>query len=199
MEHERIYDVLLDQARRVYQSHPATSGFAPFPQDVARQLVEPFHCDCADIFRQETELVSDKYPALQAAIHAAGPIAQWRETYKETEIGDDFMRRFGCYCIIGEGGPFWSETLWAWMVYMPTGLYYPWHNHPAEEMYLVVSGSAVFRREGCADEALGAGDTWMHTSNQRHAMETTDKPVLCLVFWRNGFEIAPVLSNADCS
>ena len=34
----------------------------------------------------------------------------------------------------------------AWMVYMPAGLYYPLHQHPAEEMYLCLAGEAVFKK-----------------------------------------------------
>jgi mannose-6-phosphate isomerase-like protein (cupin superfamily) len=195
MIHDNIYLDLLDQTQRAYLAHPETRRFAPFPDDVTRQEITPYPCPCGAVFAAETNLTSDRYPDLQAAISAAGPIARWRETYKGTNIGDAFLSQFGCYSIIGAGGPFMSDTLWSWMVYMPRGLDYPFHNHPAEEMYLVVSGQAIFRREGMADEVLVEGDTVFHASNQPHAMETTDSPVLCLVFWRDGFETAPVLTD----
>ncbi|MCL4159001.1 UNVERIFIED_CONTAM: hypothetical protein GTU68_014101 [Idotea baltica] len=194
MEHSNIYQTLLDEVRSAYLGHPDTLDFAPFPDDVRPQDMTPFHARCGDAFREEMGLSSDRYPDLQNAIKAAGPHALWRETYKGTDIGDDFMRKFGCFSIIGKGGPFTSDKLWAFMVYMPSGLYYPWHQHPAEEMYFVVSGSGVFKREGCQDEILTAGQTVFNSSNQPHAMETRDEPVLCLVFWRDRFETAPVLS-----
>jgi quercetin dioxygenase-like cupin family protein len=197
MDDAQTYQHLLDQMRTVYTAHPETSAFASFPQDVVRQTVTPFHAPCAEVFAQDTTLTSTDYPMLQNAIVAAGPIAQWRETYKGTDIGDTFMRQFGCYCIIGEGGPYQSQSFRAYMVYMPPGLFYPRHHHPAEEMYFVVSGSAKFQREGSADEVLIEGQTAFHASNQPHAMETLNEAVLCLVFWRNRFETPPVLTPAD--
>jgi hypothetical protein len=116
------------------------------------------------------------------------------ETYKDTDIGDDFMDQFACYCIIGENAPFMSAAIRLFMVYMPPHFYYPWHHHPAEEMYLVVSGNGVFKRKGCPDERLTEGETSFHQSNQPHAMETLDDPVLCLVAWRDDFETPPVLT-----
>jgi quercetin dioxygenase-like cupin family protein len=87
-----------------------------------------------------------------------------------------------------------SAAIRLFMVYMPPHFYYPWHHHPAEEMYMVVSGNGVFKRKDCPDERLTEGDTSFHHSNQPHAMETLDDPVLCLVAWRDDFETPPVLT-----
>jgi len=171
------------------------SAFTPFPNDVERKAVTPHHCNCCDVFCNDTTLLSNTYGELQDAIRKVSGFVHWRETYKNTDIGDDFMDRFGCFCIIGENAPFWSDTIRLFMVYMPAGLYYPWHNHPAEEVYLVVSGSAVFKRENCPDQVLFEGETSFHSSHQPHAMETIDDPVLCLVAWRDEFETPPVLTQ----
>jgi quercetin dioxygenase-like cupin family protein len=173
------------------------SGFAPFPDDVERQTVSPFHCNCRDVFYNDTKLISKKYAALQDAIHTASDTVHWRETYKDTDIGTAFMDRFACYCIIGENAPFSSASIRLFMVYMPPHLYYPWHHHPAEEMYMVVSGNAVFRRKECPEKTLFEGDTSFHASNQPHAMETKEDPVLCLVAWRDDFETPPVLTKSS--
>ncbi|MEN8949323.1 dimethylsulfonioproprionate lyase family protein [Planktotalea arctica] len=139
-------------------------------------------------------MVSQKYPALQDALRAASDAVHWRQTYKDTDIGDDFMGQFACYCIIGENAPFMSAAIRLFMVYMPPHFYYPWHHHPAEEMYVVVSGTGVFKRKDCPDERLTEGEISFHQSNQPHAMETLDDPVLCLVAWRDDFETQPVLT-----
>lgn len=169
-------------------------GFTPFPNDIVPQAVTPFHSTCCDVFCEDKKLVSHKYPALQDAIRAASDAVHWRRTYKDTDIGDDFMDKFACYCIIGENAPFMSAAIRLFMVYMPPHFYYPWHHHPAEEMYMVVSGNGVFKRKGCPDERLTEGDTSFHQSNQPHALETLGDPVLCLVAWRDDFEKPPVLT-----
>lgn len=170
-------------------------AFTPFPNDIERQAVSPFHCNCSDVFCNDTQLVSNNYAMLQDALRDARDAVHWRETYKNTDIGDEFMDQFGCYCIIGENAPFMSNRIRLFMVYMPSGLYYPWHNHPAEEIYMVVSGRAVFKRKGCPDRTLCEGETSFHPSNQPHAMETLKEPVLCLVAWRDSFQTPPVLTK----
>ena len=194
MNQEAVYQTLLCTTQDAYAGNAEMTGFTPFPDDIVRQAITPFHSTCCDVFCEDKKLVSQKYPALQDALRAASDAVHWRQTYKDTDIGDDFMNQFACYCIIGDNAPFMSAAIRLFMVYMPPHFYYPWHNHPAEEMYLVVSGNGVFKRKGCPDERLAEGDTSFHQSNQPHAMETLDDPVLCLVAWRNDFETPPVLT-----
>lgn len=194
MNQEAVYQTLLRTTQDAYADNAEMTGFTPFPDDIVRQAVTPFHSTCCDVFCEDKKLVSQKYPALQDAIRAASDAVHWRQTYKDTDIGDDFMDQFACYCIIGENAPFMSAAIRLFMVYMPPHFYYPWHHHPAEEMYVVVSGTGVFKRKDCPDERLTEGEISFHQSNQPHAMETLDDPVLCLVAWRDDFETQPVLT-----
>jgi len=195
MTRATLFQTLLRTVGEAYSGNAGMMSFTPFPKDIKQQGVTPHHAICADSFRNDAELNSKKYPELQKAMRAASDAVHWRETYKNTDIGVDFMDRFGCYCIVGEDAPFSASTIRLFMVYMPPNLYYPWHNHPAEEIYLVVSGNAVFKRENRPDETLSEGDTSFHESNQPHAMETKDDPVLCLVAWRDNFQTPPVWTN----
>mgnify|MGYP006081975217 CR=1 FL=1 len=196
MKHDDLYYTLLRTTQAVYTASSEMMAFRRFPHDIKRQTVTPYHCSCSDIFRDNTSLSSNTYTELQDAIRAAGQVAHWRATYKNTDIGDNFMNQFGCYCIIGENGPFSSDAIRLYMVYMPPHLYYPWHNHPAEEIYMLVSGSAVFKRMGLPDKTLAEGDTSFHEGNQPHAMETLAEPVLCLAAWRNQFQNPPIWTAA---
>ena len=190
-----LWDHLLLTARQVHQRTPALSAFCPFPEDVTPQEVKPYDIPAAQLMAAERGWFLDDIVELRDAFIAAGPLAQWRETYKDTDIGQDFMDRFACYCLIGVGGAFTSPKMCAWVVYMPPRLYYPWHHHPGEEMYLTLAGEAEFMREGASNEILRPGDTSQHASNQPHAMETHAHPVMAYVVWRNGFETPPVLTE----
>lgn len=190
----QIWDRLLQEVQKMHVRDEALSQFCRFPDDVRPQEVSHFHIPPHDLMVSENGF-EDTDNSVREAFIAAAPFAKWRETYKDTDIGDDFMSRFGCYCLIGEGGAFESDQMAAWVVYMPPHLHYPWHHHPGEEMYRVISGEARFMRKGEDDEWLRAGSTCQHLSNQPHAMETEDRPVMCYVIWRNGFETPPVLTN----
>lgn len=195
-EDRAVWDSVLQAAGKVHRSCAALSAFCEFPDDIEPQEVAPFHIPAAHLMAAEQGLFSDRYSALRDAFIAAGPLAKWRETYKGTDIGQDFMDRFACYCLIGVGGAFTSQKMCAWVVYMPPYLHYPWHHHPGEEMYLTLAGEAEFMRKGALDETLRAGDTSQHASNQPHAMETHAHPVMAYVVWRNGFETPPVLTRS---
>ena len=198
-EDRAAWNALLDAARAAHVGHPEVSAFCPFPTDIEPQDVEPFGIPAAGLLAEERGLRSEGYAGLRDAFIACGPLAKWRETYKGTDIGDDFLDRFACYCLIGTGGAFTSAQMAAWVVYMPAGLYYPWHHHPGEEMYLTLAGEALFQREGCPDAVLRPGMTSQHASNQPHAMETFADPVMAYVVWRNGFDTPPVLTASGGS
>lgn len=188
------FQTLLGEARSAHAVHPELAAFAPFPDDVADSAFTPHHIPAATLMAQDTGLFSAQWQSFRDAFVTAGPHAHWRETYKGTDIGQRFLDQFGCYSLVGPDAPYTSEKLYAFVVYMPAGLYYPWHHHPAEEIYLILAGEAEFMRKGEPSEVLQAGDTSFHKSNQPHAMQTHDHPVLAYVTWRNHLNIRPVLS-----
>lgn len=188
------FDALLCAARETHRGHAAVSDFCAFPTDIAPQAVAAHHMPPCDLLLGDGALDTVRYADFRDAIIGAAPLAAWRETYGDTGIGRDFLDRFGCYCIVGEGGPFRSDFIRAWIVYMPAWLHYPWHHHPAEEVYLTLAGQAEFLRLGEAPETLGPGGVSRHGPNQPHAMTTRDQPVLAYVVWRNSLDASPVLT-----
>lgn len=191
------FHVLLEQAQAAHHEFAALSQFCEFPQDLREVAVERRHLPCANFMDDDATLKAQETHPFARAFLDASPHAYWRDTYAGTDIGSDFMDRFGCYCLIGPEGAYRSDQMLGFVVYMPPGLWYPWHQHPAEEMYLVLAGQAEFLREGAEPETLGAGQTSFHASNQPHAMETRDQSVLAYVIWRNGFGIKPVLTQRE--
>jgi quercetin dioxygenase-like cupin family protein len=193
------WDALFHQTHAVWTAQPDLTAFCPFPEDVSVQDVAPLPMPAARLFAADPGLECRVFNALRDAARAVEPFAHWRDTYAGTNIARDFRDRFGCFTLIGDGGPFASETARAWFVYMPPRLYYPWHHHKADEIYLILGGSAVFRRAGQADVTLSEGATLFHAPFEPHAMETLEAPVMALVLWRADFEHRPVLTHADAS
>lgn len=198
MDNSDTYQHLLDASRLAYQAHAELSAFASFPDDIIRQPITPYHLPASDILTAETQLHTHGYAQVQSAIIKACPIMRWREIYHDADADISFMDRLGCTSIIGGGAPFTSKMLRLFVVYMPGNLHYPWHTHPAEEMYLVISGKAQFKRAGDNDVWLEEGQTMYHPSHLAHAIQTGDTPMLSLVAWRNHLDTPPVLvKNMD--
>jgi len=192
-----LWENLLQEARKVHFGNSKLQDFCPFPNDIKKQKVDPFHIPASDLMQNETGLLTEDYAELRDAFISASPYAHWRQTYKGTAIGEKFLNEFGCYGLIGPDSPFQSEKIRAWVVYMPKNFYYPWHHHPAEEMYLCLAGEAVFRRKNCSDERLKSGGIIEHSANQSHSMETLEHPIMAYVIWRNEFGTKPVLTFED--
>lgn len=190
------FSALLDEARKSYGANSDLVAFAPFPDDLEAQEFTSSQLVGCDLLRGDQTLGSQTHSSLQNAIRDASPDMHWRDTYKQGSAGTEFMDRWGCFSIIGDKAPFISAKMRLFVLYMAPGVVYPWHRHPAEEIYLVVSGRATFRRQGARGEELSEGRCIYHSSNQVHALETTDSGILCLVAWRNHLTTLPVLTPA---
>jgi len=191
------WENLLEAARKVHSANSKLQDFCPFPKDILKQEFQPFHIPASDLMQNEVGLYTNEYNELRDAFISASPYAHWRQTYKGTTVGKQFLDEFGCYGLIGPESPFQSEKIRAWVVYMPKGFYYPWHHHPAEEMYLCLAGEAVFRRKNFPDTRLKSGGLIEHSANQPHCMETFDYPIMAYVVWRNEFGTKPILTYED--
>ena len=199
MRHNDRYAFLLEQAQLVYQAHPALKQFADFPDDICAQPMEPFHLPSSDLLLADTELQSAQYAKLLQSIFDVAPAMRWREIYQDEIAHLTFMEKLACTSIIGKGAPFHSNKLRLFIVYMAPHLFYPWHSHPAEEIYMVLSGKALFKREGDKDRWCEEADCVIHKCNQPHALQTTDSPMLALVAWRNHLDTPPILVPAPIS
>ena len=178
-----LWENLLEKVRKVHFGNSKLQDFCPFPNDIKKQELNSFHIPASDLMQNETGLLTEDYSELRDAFISASPYAHWRQTYKGTTVGKKFLAEFGCYGLIGPESPFQSEKIRAWVVYMPKNFYYPWHHHPAEEMYLCLAGEAVFRRENYTDIRLGSGGIIEHSANQSHSMETLEHPIMAYVIW----------------
>lgn len=188
---------LLDEVRASFAAHQSLREFCDFPADLSEQPVEPYFIPAARLMEEDGDLFSPDHTALRDAVIAASPVAQWRETYSGTRIAELFRERFACYCFIGNGGPYTAPDMGAYFVYMPAGLYYPFHHHPAEELYFIIAGEAEFMLEGSAPKTLGPGEHVFHPSMRPHATQTHDHPFLALVLWRGDMSVTPVLTNPE--
>ena len=192
---QRELETALDALRAIHATHPAQGDFMPFAPDIGpgNAMRTPHPAETAMLAQSWDDGPLDD---LRDAFLGVAPLAQWRLPYAGTLIDPDFMERFGTFCLIGDGGFWGSSEMAGYVVYMPAGLYYPWHQHPAEELYVIVAGEAEFHLEGKTPHVARAGDAVYHPSNQSHATVTAHSPLLAYVTWRNHFETPPVWSDA---
>ncbi len=60
---------------------------------------------------------------------------------------------------------------------------YPAHSHAAEELYLILSGTAKWRKADGAFAPRAPGTLIHHRPDESHAMETAAEPLLAMWLW----------------
>ena len=84
-----------------------------------------------------------------AVAAAARPFAAglgWRHTYRVDDRLPGFSRNFAHAEIVGPPGPVPSQDLRCGLILMAPHTFYPVHFHTAVELYLVLGGTAEWRR-----------------------------------------------------
>lgn len=176
-------DDVLEAARLLHQRHPDLAAFGPWPTDLVWSELQPKTVPAVTLIQNSELTACGPTRDLEKAIQATAHLANWRLTYSEDEVGADFLRRYGYYELFGPTGHFHSKQLRGYVAFWGPWLNYDWHSHAAEEIYLILSGQALFKTP--QDEVeIGPNQTRFHASRQSHAMVTTDQPILAFVLWR---------------
>ena len=116
------------------------------------------------------------------AFTAAGPILHWVQTseYAAT-LSRHFLDNYGYVRVIGPGGLVESDTASAGLGVWGAGLHYPRHEHPAEETYHLLHGSASFQRGAGPWVDRAVGESVHHDPWEHHAQRFGD--AACVLSW----------------
>lgn len=138
---------------------------------------------------------------LVAALVGAASRLRWGQTYVAADFGAGFLERYGWTELAGQRGPFHSDAVAAGFLLLGPETEYPAHRHRAEEIYVVLSGTAAWMRDGADAGALPPGSIIHHPSLMLHAVRTSHEPLLTFYLWRGGdlvqkSEIEPVRETA---
>ena len=184
MKTRALFDAALEAARNWHAALPAMQDFCVWPDDL--QFVDRPAVERPVLAHLERDpgTANDRSRPLRDAIVALAPHLEWRLTYTEDEVGADFLQRFGWFELLGPDGHFLTDQVRMTVGYWGPNLHYGRHQHEPEELYTVVSGQGAFMLDGADTLTLGPGDTRLHPSNQPHALDTHDHPILTFVIWR---------------
>ena len=178
---EQLFDRLLVETRALYDTAPALQNFADWPSDLSYAPPQPRGVPMLPRIEAMTGM-SPFHTALAAICQHAG----WVQTYEEAEVGRHFLDHYGYIELFGPTGIYVTGQCRAFIGYWGGGLFYPMHDHEAEEIYQIVTGSCLFEADGDETVDLGPGGTKFHRSYQSHAMTMGEEGMLALCLWRGG-------------
>ena len=180
-------EALAQQARLLVASHPAAAGFLTgWPAPEATRRTEP--CSLP-VLRWMPELAPLAAPAASPIVHAileAYTHLQWRQTYGPADFGAAFLQRYAWTELLGMRGPIASDEVACGFLVLAPWTLYPSHTHEAEEIYLPLAGTALWKKGGEDFIERPSGCLIHHPSWVPHAMQTGTEPLLALYVWRGG-------------
>ncbi len=183
---------VLDAVLSFAATHPAPE-LDPFRDALAGwgtewQPVPPAGLAAASLLDDATRAAPPATRALLDTHLAHRGTRCWEQSYKAADnvVGADMLAAYGFAEIVGRRGPFLSETVRAGIGLWGPGIAYPRHFHRAEEVYVVLSGSAAFALEGDPLLPRGPGEAVHVTPSRPHGFTTGPAPFAVFYIWKGG-------------
>ena len=143
------------------------------------QYDSPWHAKMNDFF-DETH---DENNSLFIKTASVSPSLSWRSAINGK------IPTLGVAEILGPTGSVSCENCRAGLFFQPADMFYSWHRHAAEEIYLPIYGTATWLAAGKPPAVIPpAGECVHHLSQQAHAMQTNETPILALWGWHGDLD-----------
>jgi mannose-6-phosphate isomerase-like protein (cupin superfamily) len=132
--------------------------------------------------------VSASTQAVLRAFRAQSGRLSWEQTYTAADnvVGADMLAGYAFAEIVGERGSFLSDQVRCGVGVWGPHINYPAHRHEAEEIYVVLAGSARFQLGEKQVSVASVDDVVFVPSNEVHSLRTTDEALVVLYFWQGG-------------
>jgi len=183
---------LLDAVRRfaVDHEHPQIAPFKPSILDWGDSWtsVEPADLPVSTALAMATGRASSNVKRLLQTFARHSHRLRWEQSYRKQDalVPDAMLDAYGFAEIIGLRGPFVSDRIRAGIAIWGAHIDYPQHQHQAEEIYVLLSGSAEFSFAGNAAQTRRAGDVVFVESNRRHGFRTCEESLVVYYLWQAG-------------
>jgi mannose-6-phosphate isomerase-like protein (cupin superfamily) len=123
---------------------------------------------------------------LFSTLSSTASALHWGQTYSIADFGADFLQRYGWVELFGTRGHFVSDDMAGGFLLLGPDVHYPDHHHIAEEIYIPLTGRALWSKDGQHFLSRWPGEIIHHPSDIRHAMRTEVTPLVALYLWRGG-------------
>ena len=126
-------------------------------------------------------------PLLVALATASRPLARqavWRNKYRQIPGCEALFENFAFCDFIGPDGWRHSERVTLGLTMLGPHIDYPFHHHPARELYLLLSGVSDWAVDFQPHQCRNPGDWMLHREMQPHAMRSRGAPMLAVSAWR---------------
>ena len=128
------------------------------------------------------EVLSAPETALMSLLATCSADLHWRQA-GFGKLSDEAAQKLAVTELIGPNAMFPNPDVRIGLLLQAGGFDYPKHHHAAEELYLILKGTARWGIEDQPPTPRAAGGFVHHISHQPHRIVTTDQPLLALWGW----------------
>ena len=130
-------------------------------------------------------------PMLAPLLATTRPLAMqavWRNKYRQLPGREALFENFAFCDFIGSDG--WRSTavVTLGLTMLGPNTDYPFHQHPARELYLLLSGPSYWAVDFQRHRHREPGIWLLHREMQPHAIRSDDEPMLAISAWRGDIE-----------
>jgi mannose-6-phosphate isomerase-like protein (cupin superfamily) len=167
--------------------HPVVGSFAAeIDWDMAQRDLTAASLPCLVHLPRATTSATGAGAPLACLLAENSRSLSWGQTYNASDFGRHFMENYGWTEIFGTRGHFANSQVAGGFLLLGPNVTYPDHHHEAEEIYVPLTGGALWKMGRENFSSRDAGEVIHHRSNVSHAMRTTEAPLLALYLWRGG-------------
>jgi len=184
---EKLFKNLKKEIYKLWEKNLVLSNFTKLPKDLIYNELQSNIIEPAKKLKT-WKSNSAKTGKIHDIIRELIPYISWKQTYEEKDVGKSFLEKYGYFELFGSTGHFLTKEMSLYVIFFDANNFYTWHNHEADELYFVLSGSAKFESVGDKSEILTSMKTRFHKSFQPHSLTTYNEKCLSLVIWRDKLE-----------
>lgn len=128
------------------------------------------------------EMLGDPEEELNQLLAACAEDLHWRQA-GFGKLPDDALQQLAVAELIGPDGMFRNQKMRIGLLIQRQGFHYPWHRHAAQEVYLVLKGTALWAVDNADPSPRAPGSIILHASQQPHTIVTVQDPICALWGW----------------
>jgi hypothetical protein len=129
------------------------------------------------------------------ALRPLAPLLHWELTYAAQPELAAFLENYAYADLLGPRGLAPSSQLTVGLLLLGPHTFYPRHDHPATEVYYVMSGTSSWQQGERPWASQPPGSLIFHRSHEPHAMATAGEPLLGLYLWRGALDVPAAWSE----
>lgn len=184
-----------DEAIAKSTKHAITQFNAANKASLCPNVTEPIDVNLTALVAHARTFDVPLFEPLYEILLQLAPHLIWENYYSKPERHGESKGDFAFTEVVGPNGLVHAKGFSCGVTYVNKNTFYPWHDHPATETYLCLTGNSEWGLFTPPLKPTAFGDVIYHPSSAAHAMLTTDQALLAPWIWSGDVKTKAAMSQ----